>query len=286
MTKKTFVESKEVRILTDYLVHHWHQDFDFKLSLYKKGRRSLDFRSISSIREALEHYYWEYSIKTDHPLPDGVFKSGYAFQQSANLLDYSRDKILNKGSLNTDTDIRTGMELVLRWGGVYKKGNKAFVEQAGTDMKRYVDTVRNTWSDINSSGNLQEFIAHTGNDFIFNSGITKLYAVMLNDFIIYDSRVSVALAFLMEQCFGSNIPEVLKLYIPPSQVVDKTKRAVSSCFDTGTYKPHKKHFISNVKASWLLQEVSKKLNDHTSVRAIEAALFMIGYDVRPKEKKR
>lgn len=285
MTKQDFLNSKEVKEFTDYAAQLWHQGFDFRLSIFQKGRKSLQFHDIQSISDAFNLYFWGYSFSTELSLPHSISTRGAGFGESKAMLDYCAKLILNGLHHNNDASIREAAELVLKWGGVFKKGNKTFVENKSNDLKAYFENVRSVWEKLSDNGKLSEINQYDKFGLISNAGFTKIYSLFLPDFIIYDNRVSVALAYLLEQYFEDYIPEILKLYIPPSQVVNNSKRRVHHFFDQSTYKANDKHFLSNVKASWLLSAVSAKLNGTVNVREIEAALFMIGYDVRPTKMK-
>ena len=93
---------------------------------------------------------------------------------------------------------------------------------------------------------------------------------------------------MIELCFGNNIPEILKIYIPASKVADKTKRHVNNAFRS-TYQNDSKHFYSNVISSLLVKQTLKliiEFDPSVKLRDLEAALFMIGYDIRANELKR
>jgi hypothetical protein len=285
MTKQDFLNNKEVIAFIDYVAQHWHYGFDFRLSIFQKGRKSLIFHDIQSISDAYDLYFWGYSFSTKLRLPHYLGTKGHSFQESKAMLDYCTQLILNGFYHNSDASIREGAELVLKWGGVFKKGNKAFVENKNNNLKAYFENVRSVWEKLSNDGTLNEINQYDKSGLISNAGFTKIYSLFLPGFIIYDNRVSVALAYLLEQYFEDHIPEVLKLYIPPSQVVNNSKRRVHHFFDQSTYKANDKHFLSNVKASWLLSAISEKLGGTVKIREIEAALFMIGYDVRPTVMK-
>lgn len=133
-------------------------------------------------------------------------------------------------------------------------------------------------------------------DLFMGGGFSKIYSLYLDDFIIYDSRVSSALCYLVRKyCECENImfiPEKLKF----SYSFGRTKAHRSP--NTDVYKfigcngskneSVNKRFVyitSNIKASWLLKEVAGKsskfnlLPESERLRALEAALFMIGYEI-------
>jgi hypothetical protein len=117
------------------------------------------------------------------------------------------------------------------------------------------------------------------------NGLLNGNSLILYDFIIYDSRVSVALAYIIQNSFTiEEVPDYLKLFIPPSYD-QNNKRLVSPIFKS-TNSNKKRHFFSNVISNLILKSVAAKINlgkqepDKVTLRDIEAALFMIGYDIR------
>ena len=133
----------------------------------------------------------------------------------------------------------------------------------------------------------------------FNSGMTKIYSLLLNDFMIYDSRVGAAIGYLIvhycQERQLKNTPSLLKF--PWAEAKESNpvnaKNRNPSC---GSLKLNRitnpqQHARWNLRASWLLNEVAKSSQlfsqEKNPLRSLEAALFMIGYDLggdsKPKE---
>jgi len=132
-----------------------------------------------------------------------------------------------------------------------------------------------------------------------NSGLTKIYALTYNNFIIYDSRVAAALGRLVTKyCADPNraiaFPFSLAFawkYSQRDQVRRNPDITPFYIFDR-INNDSLKHAEWNIKANWLLGAVVDKFNNGDSfdgfwginnqnecLRALEAALFMVGYDV-------
>lgn len=133
------------------------------------------------------------------------------------------------------------------------------------------------------------------------AGYSKVYAMMLDDFPIYDSRVACALTslirFYCEAKEMEDVPEILRLMVTPNK--GKSNRDPS----TRRYKFRKSggrnvqnrmqrrawyraHYASsNVRAAWILRElvdragVSGGWPAGRELLAIQSALFMVGYQV-------
>ena len=125
---------------------------------------------------------------------------------------------------------------------------------------------------------------------LMGSGFSKVYSLMLDDFPIYDSRVGCALTSLIilfcEDTGRLTVPSVLKLGVP----VPLGGRGVNPSrgrLGVGDirYSQQALYARSNVKAAWLLQRLASSVPGEFSavpvaqrVRAMEAALFMLGYE--------
>lgn len=123
-----------------------------------------------------------------------------------------------------------------------------------------------------------------------NSGFTKIHSLIIDDFVIYDSRVAAALGMLVfmfcKDTGKTSIPVELQFAHGGSR---KNPNSINDRRDpsSGVFKfppinsSHTVHVINNIKANWLLKKVVEKSNSNfVSLRQLEAALFMIGYDVQ------
>lgn len=125
-----------------------------------------------------------------------------------------------------------------------------------------------------------------------NSRWTKLYHLLLDDFPIYDGRVGAALAYLvrlfLEDVGERDIPASLHFGWTDSRKradggPHRDPRSVSMRF---RHLPTDRvlHARCNVMAAWLLGEIATYdcfggLPEDRRLRALEAALFMVGYEL-------
>jgi hypothetical protein len=146
---------------------------------------------------------------------------------------------------------------------------------------------------------------HLGNhEGIINSGFTKLYALLIDNFIMYDGRVGAALGLLgrlyAEEMGLEKIPQAIEFSFGSGKVsVGKQLAGNRRNPSKGRYKlsefsgNHYRHINDNIKASWLLKALADKTTSRFALlpqgpllnerlTAIQSALFMIGYDVRSK----
>jgi len=198
---------------------------------------------------------------------------------------------LNNGSTLVACDA------ILRWGGDRSRARGAYPFLHGlADPSGYICTAAAQLSLATAD------LAVLGNISKMNSMLTKVHALDATDGLpIYDSRVAVAIATLVEiyrSCRTPGWTSVPALLTFPS--LDPA-RAVTSLFtgaldhgslaarDSGTTVPWTQ---SKIRLGWIIEDVLTRqpnlFSDDTlgggslqgRMHAFEAALFMIGYDAR------
>lgn len=126
-----------------------------------------------------------------------------------------------------------------------------------------------------------------------NSGMTKIYALTYDDFIIYDSRVAAALGRFVTQYSSANSLGGIPTYLSFGWTGPKKRNPSIGGYRFPRLNNNSlKHAEWNVKANWLLTAVVDRFfddqgqggfwdcnNRQECLRRLEAALFMIGYDV-------
>ena len=139
-----------------------------------------------------------------------------------------------------------------------------------------------------------------------NSGFSKIYALAFDEFVIFDSRVAAALGLMIVRWWLLNgapvslIPMSLQVLCMPTPTYRDSRRnpnrnVAGICgfpvAQRAGNKVHLLHLQSNIHVNWILRaalrgsafeaEVLKRPHPFGVVplRALEAALFMIGYDL-------
>jgi len=154
-----------------------------------------------------------------------------------------------------------------------------------------------------------------------NAGFTKIYSLLLDDFLIYDSRVAAALGMLIVDLCRSNsrqtVPErlrFLRMDARPKRDPDSNRRVPAQLRNPdfgllrfSAQRSDAAYLVHNIRAGWLLRDaieripiadrLSQLIPDDakcspgaaccaqpqpprlSALRAVEAALFMIGYDL-------
>lgn len=69
---------------------------------------------------------------------------------SEKVVDFSKSKLLVNGKINPNLiDLKNATEIILKWGGVFAKGNKNKVIDISYDLKKDYEEVLKKWKDIN-----------------------------------------------------------------------------------------------------------------------------------------
>ncbi|MGI3745864.1 MAG: hypothetical protein ACRYF8_10235 [Janthinobacterium lividum] len=194
-----------------------------------------------------------------------------------------------------DQAARSAATDVMTWGGVVA-GNV-----------RWLNANRNLTSDllaVQAAINAQD----TADDVLadrklrFNAGMTKVYSLLCDGLIIYDSRVAATLGWAVRKfCEAQQLTSVpAELSFPwapakstPNNPAPKNRDPSSTALSFPKLTPGPLHAQWNMKASWILEAALLSSAGQTSqfasdpyldtpalqLRAVEAALFMIGYDL-------
>lgn len=239
--------------------------------------------SCVSIYDAYQKYSWPFNCT----LPiEGVFK-GTTFEESEEVLNKISRGLVNSLKDNDNERFRQYSLSVLQWGGVLNK-NKDRINDMGDDLISYFKNAI-VILDPDTTDTASDF-----NHIIMNSGFTKIYSLLVSDFIIYDGRVGATLALLVrlfiEDCGDFNIPKQLNFAYGNARVSKYEKNVINRRnpsndnirFPQLTNNPIL-HIDNNIRANWLIKKVLEEsmfCNNENPIRKFEAALFMIGYDVR------
>lgn len=252
---------------------HEHSSFiRSPLHQYTLPKRNLDYIhfpprglvTISSLWQAAKIYRWR---------GDNLQVTA---ENLARLTNQIRASYPGKAS-----DCVKAAEEVLRWGGVYMYNGPWAV----ANQQRLLNSMR-TVAELhtNATWPMRKALPAAR----MNSGFTKIYALQLPGFLIYDSRVAAALALLTliyaVRHNGRMPPIAQDLRVMAGRSRQRTVRGI---------KPRggeADHLRANLAANWLIERVFTKHPElradwrtHTvdvdEYRALEAALFMLGYDI-------
>jgi hypothetical protein len=161
---------------------------------------------------------------------------------------------------------------ILIWGGFGVNRNIKTIDKIN-NQESFIQFLLSSRGFIQSKIiDLKEF------DLPMNSGFSKVYSLLDEHFIIYDSRVAAKMCELINDCFGKN-PEEISLGKCAHR--SKANRDPGPEFPMLTGQP-KKYFESNIKAGWILEKLAVEHNPmtfpvHKAIFAYQTALFVDGY---------
>lgn len=283
MRKEQFLNRAAVQSFIDWISLRLDDKGSFNHHYILKRPRGVLW-DCDSIYSAYENYQWSFNCKC--PL-SGFGLTGETFEECKLLLtDLSIG--LRESIAQDDTELCQKYCIsILEWGGVIP-GNKNKVLGLDDNITTYLKNCKERLNaDVfNLNGNYS--------DIIMTAGFTKIYSLLIDDFIIYDGRVGAALGLLVRKyCEEKGLrtipPELLFAFgnSKENTVGVQNRRNPSQ----GIYKfplliANKKHTENNIRANWILKEILSKsiskfntIEPQTKLRAFESALFMIGYDV-------
>ena len=194
----------------------------------------IEFNDPTRYEKTLQDYCWPENSK------------GLNFEDTYKMIINLRNEFQN--SLANKDQQRTSelCETILKWGGVgVAKANINKINEM-KDRGIFLDTLISARNVIQSGKIEKDKIS-----FPANSGFSKIYACLSENFIIYDSRVAARMCFLISECFKKNNP--FSLGIPDYQA--KGNRNPGHEFPK-LRRNSQKYFESNTKASWIIEELA------------------------------
>ena len=261
----------------DYLDHACVKSFIEWLRTYVRGDKAFPHAytmrkpkcdwSCGSLWEAHERYVWN----------GGNFDANQAELECLAAC-------LRRADEQNDSWAFVGVgRLILHWGGVKNKNPETLLDLGGEALpifrkaSRLLDPSRADTSRL-------EGVRY------MNSGWTKVYSLMLDGFPIYDGRVGAAMGYLVQKhCKEAGldrVPDLLHFRWGEARSGKQNHDPSSGSlqFKKLRYYSPRKWAECNVWAAWVLGKVCGEgrfgnLLPDVRMRALEAALFMIGYEL-------
>jgi hypothetical protein len=292
-TKAEYTKNPDVTGFIDWL-NNTSNDF---MHSYIQERTKTEWKC-SSLYDAFHHYDWPYSFQDrSGRILDSKMLKGHHYDESAQALAYIKSELVAAIKNKNTKDAANACLMILEWGGVLgtaSRGNWKKVIDLNDDLIPYLRGVKSYFEsdDISLVQQRQShFIKINGKKtkIIMNAGFTKIYSILCTDFIIYDGRVGAALGLLVRKFLESKnysaIPNVLDFRFGNAKTKSVNRNPSSENFKFSAFNNSDAlHTNSNLMANWIIEKIDldkypefKKSNDPT--RALEAALFMIGYRV-------
>jgi len=274
-----FIDWLATELESDVLFHHQYVD-----------RRRSEIWQCEGLFDAFEGYRWNHPGNQRLGYPAGNTPLSNAVALAALQQDL-------RVSLDHDGRSLQATLEVMAWGGVTaRNGDWLKANQQGLAA-----TLRSVKAALDAGDDDASVLR--AKSLRFNSGMTKVYSLICDDFLIYDSRVAAALGWLVvKYCKGKQLERVpAELCFPWAAAKEGQNSEVPKVRNPGEGGLHFKrlraghhHALWNLRASWLLSAVlahpaasSSRFNQVegpvTPLRALEAACFMIGYDLGGEE---
>lgn len=246
------------------------------------GGVALTFHGLS---DALKQYDWRFTVTVPGA---STPVRGHKYIDNVGVLKTLATGLGGALGSKIDSDVRDWSIAVMRWGGVAPK-NAAWLTAHMHGLHSHVTAHRAILA-----GDDDDLVILKTAVTRFNAGMSKVYSLILDQFIIYDSRVAGALAsFVCEWCGTANIPRPLAFGCMPAKegpsATRHKRRNPSTKFFPWIYNQPHVHAHWNLRATWVLAEslrlakVKMRRNAFATsanpLRALEAALFMWGYDL-------
>lgn len=240
--------------------------------------------SCQGLDEVLSHYAWK-----------AVGTNNGSWNETVNHLGQMAAELRHAVDFGTDDEALAACKNVLNWGGNrnYKVGAYPFL-CSQTNLRDYIQNTAHAFC-LNTA-NTSELAGPHLPVRQMNSMLTKVHALYAQDGLpIYDSRVAAAIATLVEQWRRHSglttkpLPNTLKFpaTLPTRTVLKQfTDADHPGVMIYGADNTVVQWSGAKVRLGWLIGTLIDRLPnlfadiDGGRMRAFEAALFMIGYDVR------
>ncbi len=287
MLKIDYLNNKEIQRFINWLSRNLDNS---TLEHSYQNRRTKTTIKFNSLYDAYAKYSWNFPAL---PLLD--IPRGNSFPESAEALS-KLQLALSAAITNGDDSAACDAAIaVMAWGGV-TAGNTLWLRNQTQGLVELLSNARDALASGDTSSKT------ITSNIRFNAGMTKIYSLIVDNFIIYDSRVAAALGWAVvkfcQESGISTVPSELDFsWAPakesPQQLNPKCRNPSIGGYQFSRLSSGYRHAECNMRASWVLEAVTEDRNFKCSqfskaslgnhLRALEAALFMIGYDLPRSE---
>jgi hypothetical protein len=245
----------------------------------------------TSEAQGLSHNYYNFLKRTNvyfHDLPDALKQYEWHgdLKKNTSILK-GIQSVLNIAVKNEDfLSFRDASHNLMKWGGTMRGNNEWLSKES--NFKVIHETLKLLKSEVDDIDEIKRV-----KDLRFNSGLTKVYSLIADDFIIYDSRVAAALAWYVLKFIKAKninaIPNELKFVCMKARDGKQQRNPLAGegAFEYTKHNHPEIHAQWNIRASWILSAALNSMSGSIyhdqeglqPLRALEAALFMWGYDL-------
>lgn len=290
MTKQEFLATPGVKEFAKWMAGNLTSDNGFAHSWVAAGHQAapvvgqrMDF---SSIHDAYTKYYWG----ANSPVT-GERLSTYD-GHSACLTQLGT--ALNLAIQNKDAEgCRNYCLKILQWGGVLHRPAIALTIKSqlpNNELPAYLAAIKLWLNREFQPGMPFVYPSETGSHTLnLDSGTTKIYSLLSDQWIIYDGRVGSALGFLVSKwALETEAVVPMPLRFSHANEPHRNPNTSGKRIFPLMKNNNDSRLADNLRANWLLRAVLaedsrsdfRNMNENSRLRALEAALFMIGYKVK------
>jgi hypothetical protein len=292
MDKNSFINNSEVKSFVDWMSDHTVAKDEVLHCWISKSNKAAEKKGVSvkfySLIDAFSQYYWV----AKNPLTGERI---HTFDDNASCLSELGAKLDIAISSKDEKKCFEYCKKTLEWGGVLRYSSNLAItiqELNGTGLlPEYLSNVRTYLRAVVDPNEPFKFSKNNKKyPLDVDSGTTKIYSLLSNDWIIYDGRVGSALGFLvLKWAMEKNenqVPEQL-CFAHAREPHRNPNRSDQKIFPVLVNDSSR--LAHNLYANWLIQEIVAKnksteimrnVEKHSHPRALEAALFMLGYSIR------
>ncbi|MHC8287436.1 hypothetical protein ACYZUD_11540 [Pseudomonas sp. XS1P51] len=286
MNRRDYLAQTSVQHFIEWLSAHL-DNATFKHDYLNRLRRTQ--WSCDSLFDAYRNYHWAHPAISRLKVPSG----STAASNDAALQALKADLERALKTPSQDQAVCQATIDVMLWGGVQAHN----VSWLNTNRQGLAAVLAASRDAID--GGCPNVAQLSAPDLRFNAGMTKVYSLICRHFVIYDSRVAAALGWAVvmyckENGLATVPPELAFPWAPAKEAGAVTAKRRNPSEGTLVFPrlkagPH--HAKWNMKASWVLRAALDHPNAINSgfksgdgcmidsLRQLEAALFMIGYDL-------
>ncbi|QBL10435.1 hypothetical protein E0Z06_13300 [Rheinheimera sp. D18] len=297
MNREQYLAKPEVARFAMWLKHMIHDlspsGFHHEYLIEPKGKSTIKKKwSCNSLFDAYRNYEWSFSYFDC--FTNSTVK-GKTYAESEASLKYLRDLLKVAADQGDNEKCFHVCCMILKWGGVLGSethGNKQKLIAMKSYLAEYLSAVKRYFeSTCKLEKNYTVELGNRVEEIRMNSGFTKIYSLLCDEFIIYDSRVGASLGLLVRHFIESEnssyhkVPEGLSFYYGKAKNTKVNRDPSAGAYVFRALSNHAaSHTSNNIKANWLIGSLDlKKSPDFSKTsdpcRAFEAALFMVGYKI-------
>jgi hypothetical protein len=236
----------------------------------------------TSLFNAYERYEWRHDALPGYGLP-----SGSTFASNLRVLEKLQSELREGLEAGSNERVFEAAKAVMIWGGV-THCNVQWLESRRGELCRIIGAIR----DAINAGDMRHPVFSDA-ALRFTSGMSKVYALVCDDFAIYDSRVAAALGravvLFCRDTGRETVPDGLDFAWAMARGM-QLRHAAQDQYTFRRLTAGRVYASWNLKASWVLSAVASRLNigdrgfgglreGTRRLRALEAAFFMFGYDL-------